>query len=155
LCSGQAGLWHDDDCPEPHHESPDPVGLVRSGRRRDRPATGHAGAKPAAPAAAQPRKIPGLSDAGNAIYAKYFGTPDPQLLTIARQQRTVHASLVSMAMGSSVNLDKLADLLKQRDTLQAQFRGRQNDLTVTMMHDLSEEDRGIYLRYSLTPSAPK
>jgi hypothetical protein len=112
-------------------------------------------AKPAAPAAAQPRKIPGLSDAGNAIYAKYFGTPDPQLLTIARQQRTVHASLVSMAMGSSVNLDKLADLLKQRDTLQAQFRGRQNDLTVTMMHDLSEEDRGIYLRYSLTPSAPK
>lgn len=115
-------------------------------------------AKPAAapaPAAAQPRKIPGLSDDGNALYAKSFGTPDPQLLTIARQQRTVHASLVSMAMGTTVDIDKLADLLKQRDALQAQFRGRQNDLTVTMLRQMTEEDRGIYLRYSLTPATAK
>jgi hypothetical protein len=111
-------------------------------------------AKPAT-AAAQPKKIPGLSDAGNALYAKAFGTPDPQLLQIARQQRTVHSSLVSLAMGSTVNIDKLADLLKQRDALQAQFRGLQNDLTVAMLRDMTDEDRGIYLRYSLTPAAAK
>lgn len=111
--------------------------------------------QPAAGAATAPtRKIPSLSDAGNAIYAKTFGTPDPQLLTISRQQRTVRASLMSLAMGAKVDVDKLADLLRQQQALQDQFRGRQNELTVTMLRQLSDEDRGIYLRYSLTPAVP-
>jgi len=112
--------------------------------------------QPAAPAAgaATARKIPSLSDAGNAIYAKTFGTPDPQLLTISRQQRAVRASLMSLAMGAKVDVDKLTDLLKQQQSLQDQFRGRQNELTVTMLRQLTDEDRGIYLRYSLTPVVP-
>jgi septal ring factor EnvC (AmiA/AmiB activator) len=110
--------------------------------------------QPAAGTATTARKIPSLSEAGNAIYAKTFGTPDPQLLTISRQQRTVRASLMSLAMGAKVDVDKLADLLKQQQTLQDQFRARQNELTVTMLRQLTDEDRGIYLRYSLTPVVP-
>ena len=109
---------------------------------------------PAGATTAPPRKIPSLSDAGNAIYAKTFGTPDPQLLTISRQQRAVRASLMSLAMGAKVDVDKLTDLLKQQQSLQDQFRGRQNELTVTMLRQLTDEDRGIYLRYSLTPVVP-
>src|SRR4051794_21378656 len=75
-------------------------------------ATAQQPASPARPAAGTPavKKIPGLSDDGNAIYAKTFGTPDPQLLSIARQQRQVQSSITGMAMGSAVNVDKLADL---------------------------------------------
>lgn len=121
---------------------------------------GAAGAQQPAPAptaakpAAQARKIPGLSDDGNAIYAKALGTPDPQLLTIARQQRTTQASLINLAMGATIDIDKLAALLKQRDALQLQFRTRQNEISVAMLRQMTEEDRGIYLRYSMTPQTP-
>jgi hypothetical protein len=101
--------------------------------------------------APQPRKIPGLSDEGSALYAKSFGTQDSQLVAIARQQRTVQGSLVSIAMGAKVDVDKLADLLKQRDTLQLQFRTRQNEIIVAMLRQMTDEDRGIYLRVSMTP----
>jgi hypothetical protein len=108
---------------------------------------------PTSPAAGTPavKKIPGLSDDANAIYAKVFGTPDPQLLSLARQQRQVQSSITGMAMATSVNVDKLADLLKQRDQLQLQFRTRQNELIVGMLRQLTDEDRGIYLRYAMTP----
>jgi hypothetical protein len=111
---------------------------------------------PAPPVPGTPavKKIPGLSDDGNAIYAKVFGTPDPQLLSIARQQRQVQSSITGMAMGTTVNVDKLADQLKQRDALQLQFRTRQNELTVGMLRQLSDDDRGIYLRYAMTPPPP-
>jgi hypothetical protein len=111
-------------------------------------------ARPAAPPAAGTpvaRKIPGLSDDGNAIYAKAFGAPDPQSLSIWRQLRQVQSSITSMAMGTTVNVDKIADLLKQRDSLQAQFRARQTDIAIAMLPQLSDEDRGIFLRYSTTP----
>lgn len=114
-------------------------------------------ARPALPPAAGTpavKKIPGLSEEGNAIYAKVFGTPDPQLLSIARQQRQVQSSITGMAMATTVNVDKLADLLKQRDQLQLQFRTRQNELTVGMLRQLTDEDRGIYLRYAMTPPPP-
>ncbi len=109
-----------------------------------------------APTAAMPqaKKIPGLSDDGNALYAKTFGTPDPQLLSLSRQQRAIQSTLVSMAMGSTVNVDKLADLLKQRDQLQLQFRTRQNELMLGMLHQLSDNDRGIYLRSTMIPPTP-
>lgn len=108
-------------------------------------------ATPLAPGGPAAKKIPGLSDDGNAIYAKVFGTPDPQLLSVARQQRQVQSSITGMAMGTAINVDKLADLLKQRDALQLQFRTRQNELTVGMLRQLTDDDRGIYLRYAMTP----
>lgn len=109
--------------------------------------------RPAATAPAA-RKIPGLSEEGGAAYAKAFGTPDPQLLAIARQQRAVQSSLVNLAMGAAIDVDKLAGLLKQRDALQLQFRTRQNEIIVAMLRTLGDEDRGIYLRYSMTPPTP-
>ncbi len=100
------------------------------------------------------RKVPGLSDAGNALYAKTFAAPDPDLLAIDRQRRSTHNSLVSLAMGGKVDIDKLADLLKQQDALQSQFRARQNEITLGLLRQLSDDDRGAYLRYSLTPPMP-
>jgi hypothetical protein len=126
------------------------VPLMAAGAQQ--PAPPATAAKPPA-AAPQPRKIPGLSDDGNAIYAKSFGTQDPQLLAIARQQRTLQSSLVSLAMGAKVDVDKLADLLKQRDALQLQFRTRQNEIIVAMLRQMTDDDRGIYLRVSMTPGA--
>ena len=112
---------------------------------------------PAAPAAATPapvRKIAGLSDAGNALYARVLGPRDPQLVQIAGQQRQVQNQITSIAMGGTVDVDKLAGLLAKRDTLLLQFRTRQNELTVDMLRQMTDQDRGIYLRYSLTPPPP-
>jgi succinate dehydrogenase flavin-adding protein (antitoxin of CptAB toxin-antitoxin module) len=115
-------------------------------------------ATPAAPATAPApppvKKIPGLSDAGNALYAKILGPRDPQLVQIAGQQRQVQNQITSIAMGGTVDVDKFAGLLAKRDTLLLQFRTRQNELTVDMLHQMTDQDRGIYLRYSLTPPTP-
>ncbi|WP_404713970.1 hypothetical protein [Sphingomonas sp. MMS24-J13] len=127
---------------------------IASGAIAQQPAPPVRPATPPAAGAPSVKKIPGLSDDGNAIYAKVFGTPDPQLLATARQQRQVQSSITGMAMGTTVNVDKLADLLKQRDALQLQFRTRQNELTIAMLRQLTDDDRGIYLRYAMTPPPP-
>jgi hypothetical protein len=117
-----------------------------------RPVGQPTGATPAAPVA--PRKIAGLSDEGNALYAKVLGPRDPQLVQIAQQQRQVQNQLVSLAMGATVDVDKLAGVLAKRDALLLQFRTRQNELTLDMLRQMTEQDRGVYLRAVMTPQVP-
>jgi uncharacterized membrane protein len=100
--------------------------------------------QPAAPAA--PRKIPGVSDAGNAILAKAQATPDPQLQALAQQARAAHDKLMSAAMAPVIDVDKVAAALKAEDDAQAQIRDHAADRLVAVMKLLPNEDRGTFLR---------
>jgi len=108
----------------------------------------------AAPAAAQqvptPPRIPGVSDAGNAILAQQQTTADPQLGAIVRQQRALRDQLSAAAMAQTPDIDKVAALLKEREDVQNQFRIHANERLITALRALPEADRGPFLRALLT-----
>lgn len=108
---------------------------------------------PAKPAAAPPVvtapaavRFPGVSDAGNAILTKAQTTPDPQLQSLARQLKTVRDQLTSAVMAPTIDLDKIAGILRQQDTVQTQIRTQQTEHWITVLKQLPEEDRGTVLR---------
>ena len=109
-------------------------------------------ARPGA-AAPAPRKIPGVSDAGNAILAKAQAAPDPQLSALIRQQRGIHDQLISAVMAPTIDIDKIAAILKQAEALQDQFHLRSNDRLIAAVRLLPEADRGPFLRALLTSVA--
>jgi uncharacterized membrane protein len=101
-------------------------------------------AVPAASAAA--RKIPGVSDEGNAILAKAQATPDPQLQALAAKARAAHDQLMSAAMAPVIDVDKVAAALKAEDDAQAEIRDHAADRLVAALKSLSADDRGTFLR---------
>ena len=106
------------------------------------------------PGAAAPvqRKIPGVSDAGMAILDKAQAAPDPQLSGLIRQQRSVHDQLMAAVMAPKIDVDKVAAILKQSETLQDQLHLRSNDRLTAAVRMLPEEDRGPFLRALMTQS---
>lgn len=119
-------------------------------------------AKPAAPptvaVAPAPPRFPGVSDAGNAILAKAQTTPDPQLQSLGRQLKTVRDQLTSAVMAPTIDLDKIAGILRQQDSVQTQIRTQQTEHWITVLKQLPDEDRGTVLRTLLLsrarPAAP-
>ena len=105
---------------------------------------------PATPQVPTPRKIPGVSDAGNAILAQQQTTPDPELGAIVRQQRALRDQLSAAAMAASPDVDKVASLLKEGEDLQSQFRTHSNERLITALRALPEADRGPFLRALIT-----
>ncbi|WP_294395124.1 hypothetical protein [uncultured Sphingomonas sp.] len=93
-----------------------------------------------------PRRIEGMSDAGNAVFAKAQGVPDPDLLALVRQQRQVRDQLSAAALASSVNVDRVEELLRKSEDLQGQIRQRNNDRMLAVLRELPEADRGPFLR---------
>jgi hypothetical protein len=112
--------------------------------------TAPAAIAPAAPQVPTPRKIPGVSDAGNAILAQQQTTPDPQLAAIVRQQRALRDQLSAAAMAPTPDVDKVAALLKEGDDLQSQFRTHSNERLINALRALPEADRGPFLRALVT-----
>ena len=110
-------------------------------------------AQPRAGAAAPAqRKIAGVSDAGNAILAKAQATPDPQFAALVRQQRTARDELTTALMAPTIDIDKVAAILKQVGTLQDQLRVRSNDRLIAAVRQLPEPDRGPFLRALSAPA---
>jgi uncharacterized membrane protein len=104
-------------------------------------------AKPQQPASpASPRKIPGVSDEGNAILAKAQSTPDPQLQALAKQARAAHDQLMSAAMAPVIDADKVAAAMKSENDVQAQVREHATDRLVAVLKLLPNDDRGTFLR---------
>jgi hypothetical protein len=93
-----------------------------------------------------PVRFPGVSDAGNAILTKAQTTPDPQLQTLARQLKTVRDQLTSAVMAPAIDLDKIAGILRQQDTVQSQIRAQQTEHWVAVLKQLPGDDRGTVLR---------
>jgi hypothetical protein len=93
-----------------------------------------------------PVRFPGVSDAGNAILTKAQTTPDPQLQSLARQLKTVRDQLTSAVMAPTIDLDKIAGILRQQDTVQTQIRQQQTEHWITTLKQLPDEDRGTVLR---------
>jgi uncharacterized membrane protein len=101
-------------------------------------------AQPAAPRT--PPKIPGVSDEGNAIISKAQAVPDPQLQELGKQIRAAHDQLMSAVMAPVIDIDKVAAAMNSENDLQAQIRARGNERLVAVLQQLSNEDRGTFLR---------
>ena len=104
------------------------------------------GSPPSRPAPPTPRKIPGVSDAGNAVLAKLQMTPDPQLGAVAKERASVHNQLIAAVMAPTPDVDKVAALLKQEDGLTAQLRTHVNGRMLDALRQLPVADRGPFLR---------
>jgi len=105
-----------------------------------------AATKPQPSAPRTPPKIPGVSDEGNAIIAKAQAVPDPQLQELSKQIRTAHDQLMSAVMAPVIDVDKVAAAMNSENELQAQIRARGNERLVTVLQQLSNDDRGTFLR---------
>ena len=100
------------------------------------------------------RRYPGVSDAGNAIIGEALNAPDPQRNTVVRQLRTLHDDMTAAANAPSVDVDRVAALLKQLDTLQAQYHQAFTDRLIPAMRPLPPADRGPFLRALVSPPGP-
>jgi len=110
-------------------------------------APGAPAAKPQAPAAATPpRKIPGVSDEGNAILQKAQSTPDPLLQQLATKARTAHDQLMSAVMAPIIDPDKVAAAMKAENDAQTQIRDHATDRLIAALKLLPSDDRGTFLR---------
>jgi hypothetical protein len=99
------------------------------------------------PAAKAPaRRIEGMSEAGNAVFAKAQSAPDPDLLALVRQQRQVRDQLSAAALQANIDPDRIEELLRKSEELQAQIRTRNNDRMLGVLRELPEADRAAFLR---------
>lgn len=103
-------------------------------------------AKPSAPAAAQPKKIPGVSDEGNAILAKAQTQSDPLLQQLAAKARAAHDQLMSAVMAPMIDPDKVEAAMKAENAVQGEIRDHATDRLITAMKALPSDDRGTFLR---------
>lgn len=104
-------------------------------------------AKPQTPAAApQPRKIPGVSDEGNAILLKAQSTPDPLLQQLATKARAAHDQLMSAVMAPVIDPDKVEAAMKAENDVQTQIREHATDRLIAAVKALPNDDRGTFLR---------
>lgn len=97
------------------------------------------------------RRVPGVSDQGNAILNEAMNTPDPRITDLIRQQRQVHDQLVQAAMASTIDVDRVATLFKQREDLQSQYRQMLDGRLVTALRQLPAADRGPFMRALASP----
>jgi len=110
-------------------------------------APGAPAAKPQAPAtAAAPRKIPGVSDEGNAILQKAQSTPDPLLQQLAAKARTAHDQLMSAVMAPMIDPDKVEAAMKAENDAQGQIRDHATERLIAVVKLLPSDDRGTFLR---------
>jgi len=108
---------------------------------------GQPAAKPQAPtAAAQPRKIPGVSDEGNAILLKAQSTPDPVLQQLATKARAAHDQLMSAVMAPVIDPDKVEVAMKAENEAQTQIREHATERLIAAVKALPSDDRGTFLR---------
>ena len=96
------------------------------------------------------RSFPGVSNSGNAIIGE-SSRPDPQLEALGRQSRSLHDQVNAAINGSNVDVERLAGLLRQGDSLDAQARQRITERIVATARQLSASDRTAFLRDLLTP----
>jgi hypothetical protein len=103
-----------------------------------------------APAPA-PRRIEGMSDAGNAIFAKAQTTRDPDYIALLRQQRTLHDQLIGAASAAKIDVDKIGNIMQQQEDVSAQLRVKFDQRNLDVLRQLPDADRGIFLRALMAP----
>ena len=99
----------------------------------------------------QPRNVPGVSDAGNAILNQAMNAPDQQLTEVMGQQRSVRDQLNAAANGSTIDVDRVATLIRQREDLQSRYRQLLDARLINALRQLSPADRGPFMRALSAP----
>jgi len=112
-------------------------------------AIAQAPSQPAAKAqtpAAQAKKIPGVSDEGNAILLKAQSQPDPLLQQLATKARAAHDQLMSAVMAPVIDPDKVEAAMKAENDATTQIRDHATDRLIAAVKALPSDDRGTFLR---------
>ncbi|ATE65049.1 hypothetical protein [Rhizorhabdus dicambivorans] len=131
------------------------LGLPGAAIAAPSPATPAAVAKPAAPASAPlmqgKRSIP-LSAEGNAIAKQIIGTPDPRMAEIGAEMKTIREQKLQVINVANVDLDKLEQLFRREEVLQAEFVKRQNDRLLSLLRALPAADKMALLQNLTNPA---
>lgn len=126
------------------------------------PATMTAAAPPPKPSATVPkpstaiapapqlRRVP-MSVEGNAIAKRMLATPDPRAAAIQAEMATIRQQKLQMLAGASVDIDRLEPMLRREESLQTEYRARQNDRLVALLRALPEPDRIAFLQVLANP----
>ena len=91
-------------------------------------------------------EVPGVSAEGNATLAKMRNAPDPEFANIIRQQQALAPQIGAAVMAPTVDVDKIADLLRQGESLRSQAQAKNIDRVIAAAKALPEADRGPFLR---------
>ena len=121
-------------------------------------AAAQAPAQPAAKApvaAAAPKKIPGVSDEGNAILQKAQSQPDPVAQQLVAKSRAAHDQLMSAVMAPVIDPDKVEGALKAENDVQTQIRDHATDRLIAAVKLLPADDRGTFLRTLVLSRQPR
>jgi hypothetical protein len=114
-------------------------------------------AKPASPAAPgvsplmQGRRNIPLSPEGNAIAKQIIGAPDPRAAEIRAEMGRIREQKLQIIGAPAVDLDKLEQLFRREEALQAEFVKRQNDRLLTLLRALPAADKLALLQNLANP----
>jgi uncharacterized membrane protein len=116
--------------------------------------------KPAAAAVPAPTQLPAgsrrvtLSAEGRAIASKVLGTPDPRATEIQTEMATIRQQKLQIVSAPTIDVDKLEPVLRKEETLQSEFRTRQNDRLLALLRALPAQDRSALVQTLVNPAKP-
>lgn len=97
------------------------------------------------------QRVPGVSEQGTAILNEARNSPNPQLQDVLRRQESVRDQLSAAATAQTIDVDRVAALIKQREDLQSQARQLLDARLVNALRQLPVADRGPFLRALAAP----
>jgi hypothetical protein len=98
-------------------------------------------------------KVPGLSEAGNAVVTRSMEQPDPQMLEFSKQRAALGAEFQTAIAQKTIDLGQIEALMKREEQLQDEVRARTRVRILGLLNDLPEADRGPFLRALRVPGS--
>jgi hypothetical protein len=106
----------------------------------------------------QPRRA-ALSPEGRAIASKIYATPDPRYAQLSNDIANLRTQRAMLIATQPIDLDKLEEMLRREETVQAEMRTRVNDRLMTLLRALPPADLAPMLQSinqprTAAPAAP-
>lgn len=115
-----------------------------------KPAAQAPSAMPAAPVQQGKRSVI-LSPEGNAIAKQIIGAPDARMGEINAEMKRIREQKLQLVGAPAIDLDKLEQIFRREEALQAEFVKRQNDRLLSLLRALSAADRAALLHNLANP----
>lgn len=91
-------------------------------------------------------KIPGVSDAGNAVFAKSRPALAQALTPLVQQQNALGPQLNAVVNAPTLDVAKFGALLQQRRQLLGQITAKQDEWLVSVLNQMPAADRSPFLK---------
>lgn len=104
-----------------------------------------------APAAPANRRVT-MSPEGNAIAKQIIGAPDPRMAEIRTEMGKIRDQKLQIISAPNVDVDKLEQMFRREEALQAEFVKRQNDRLLSLLRALPAADKLALLQTLANPA---